>query len=216
MKKDGNGKVRIGVGLLLLLSFTVLIALIIKEFTAPLSTPKAIDVVAAAPPKTEPPTPETKTNHSVPETHPKYLVIPKLSINTNVYTVGITREGAIDAPQTAWDVGWYKDGALPGSGSGAALIDGHVNDAYNTPGVFYKLAELTIGDEITIIRGDNSEIRYKVASVTEEPLSGIDMRKVLSSAEPGKEGLNLITCGGKYDQAARTYTNRVIVYSVRV
>ena len=191
--------------------------LLIKEFTSPLDTPSSVvGIVSVAPPKTEPPTAETKAEHQVPSTHPRYLNIPKLHINTNIYALGKTKEGAIDAPKTAWGVGWYKDGTLPGTGSGAALIDGHVNDAFNTPGVFYELSSLLPGDDITIIRGDDSELHYKVVKVGEEPLRSIDMNKVLSSVETGKEGLNLITCGGTYNKKASTYTNRVIVYSVRV
>lgn len=194
-----------------------LVFLSIKELTTPLKGPSIpSDLVSTVPPKTEPPTAEAKAEHRVPPTYPKHLVIPKLNINTNIYAVAKTESGAIDAPQTAWGVGWYQDGTLPGAGSGAALIDGHVNDAFNTPGVFYELSNLKAGDEITIIRGDDSKLHYKVVKVSEELLSNIDMNKVLSSVETGKEGLNLVTCGGKYDSVARTYTNRVIVYTVRI
>lgn len=190
--------------------------LIYKELTTPLPVQDVTDIVSTVPPKVEPPTAEAKAKHNVAPTYPKYLVIPKLGINTNVYAVGKTKDGAVDAPQTAWGVGWYQDGTLPGAGSGAALIDGHVNDAFNTPGVFYELSQLLAGDDIAVIRGDDSQLHYKVVKVTEEPLRNIDMNKVLSSIETGKEGLSLVTCGGKYDKAMNTYTDRVIVYAVRV
>lgn len=201
----------------LTLTLVVISALIVRELTTPLNGPLApSSIVSTAPPKTEPPTAETKTQHRMPPTHPRYLIIPKLNINTNIYAVGKTKEGAIDAPQTAWGVGWYQEGTLPGAGSGAALIDGHVNDAFNTPGVFYELSSLLPGDDITIIRGNDSELRYKVAKVTEEPLENIDMSRVLNPVETDKEGLNLITCGGRYDKRTGTYASRVIVYAVRV
>lgn len=189
--------------------------LIYKDLTTPLSRPGITDIVSATPSQTEPPTAELKASHSVPPHNPKHLLIPKLNITTNIYPVGITKEKAIDAPKTAWSVGWYQDGTLPGSSSGAALIDGHVNDAFNTPGVFYKLSELTVSDEVTIIRGDDSRLNYTVINVVQEPLKNIDMNKVLRSADPNKEGLNLITCGGRYDKATQSYTDRVIVYTVR-
>lgn len=201
----------------LALAVIIVSFLLFKELTTPLKIPPAATaIVSTAPPKTEPPTPEAKAEHTVPPTHPKHLIIPKLNINTNVYAVGKTEHGAIDAPQTAWGVGWYRDGTLPGSGSGAALIDGHVNDAFNTPGVFYELSTLSAGDDITIIRGDDSELRYRVVKTTEEPLKSIDMNKVLNSIDAGQEGLNLVTCGGKYDKATNTFTDRVIVYAVRL
>lgn len=191
--------------------------LIFKELATPTeSSSIPSSIVSDTPPKTEPPTTESKLAHKVPPTHPRYLIIPRLNINTNIYALGKTKEGAIDAPQTAWGAGWYQEGTLPGTGSGAALIDGHVNDAFNTPGVFYELSSLTPDDKVTIVRGDNKELYYKVVKVTEEPLENIDMSKVLRSVDVEKEGLNLITCGGKYDRTASTYTNRVIVYAVRV
>lgn len=196
--------------------FIVISLLVYEELTSPLQQPEATSIVSKVPPHSEPPTEAARNEHSVPPNYPKYLAIPKLSINTNVYAVGTTKEGAVDAPETAWGVGWYRDGTIPGSGSGAALVDGHVNDAFNTPGVFYELSSLTHGDKVTIIRGDDSELHYQVVKVSEEPLKNIDMKRVLSSVEPGKEGLNLITCGGKYDKATRTYANRVVVYTVRV
>lgn len=202
--------------IILFVIITGLGLLIYSEFSSPVTPPpKPISIVTNTPPKTEPPTPEAKAEHRVPLSHPKYLVIPKLRINTNVYTVGTTKDGAIDAPQTAWSVGWYQDGTLPGNGSGAALIDGHANDAFNTPGVFYELSSLTVGDSITIIRGDDTQLHYKVVKMTEEPLKDIDMNKVLRSADPTKEGLNLITCGGKYDKTTQSYTDRVVVYTLR-
>lgn len=202
---------------LLLGTFAVIGASIYKELTSPLpSTSEVTGIVSASPPQTEPPTAELKANYSVPPHNPKHLLIPKLNVTTNIYPVGITKEKAIDAPDTAWGVGWYQEGTLPGSGSGAALIDGHVNDAFNTPGVFYEISKLTGGDNITIIRGDDSELRYEVVSVSEEPLRDINMNKVLSSIEASKEGLNLITCGGKYDRTTNTYSDRIVVFAVRV
>ena len=189
--------------------------LLYKELSTPLIQPIPAGISTTSPPQTEPPTAEAKAQHSVPASYPKYLLVPKLRINTNIYAVGTTR-GMIDAPQTAWGVGWYRDGTTPGDGSGAALIDGHVNDAFNTPGVFYELSKLARGDEITVVRGDDSQLHYRVVKVSKEPLEGIDMNKVLSTTESGKEGLNLITCGGDYDSATHTYSHRVIVYSVRV
>lgn len=204
------------VRVILFVIITGLGILIYSEFSSPLMPPpEPVSIVTNAPPKTEPPTPEAKAEYKVPPTYPKHLIIPRLNINTNVYALGKTEHGAIDAPQTAWGVGWYRDGTLPGSGSGAALIDGHVNDAFNTPGVFYELSTLSTGDDITVIRGDDSQLRYRVVKTTEEPLKSIDMNKILSSIEAGKEGLNLVTCGGKYDKTTSTFTDRVIVYAVR-
>lgn len=200
---------------LLLGAFAAAGVLIYRDLTTPLPRSDVTGMVSDAPPQTEPPTAEAKASHKVPPQNPKYLIIPKLNINTNVYAVGITTQGAIDAPKTAWDVGWYQDGTLPGSGSGAALVDGHVNDAFNTPGVFSELSTLNAGDDVMIVRGDDSKLAYKVVSTLRQPLGNIDMNKVLRSVDPGKEGLNLITCGGQYDKKTGTYSDRIVVFTVR-
>jgi LPXTG-site transpeptidase (sortase) family protein len=165
-------------------------------------------------------TAEKKTNtqkaaYSVPASHPRKLVIKKLNIDAIILPMGTTN-GEMDAPTSAWDVGWYNQSALPGSGHGAMLIDGHVNDALNSPGVFYSLANLSQGDLIELERGDGVWFDYNVRTVQDIPLDKVDMASMLRSAETGKEGLNLITCGGWYDAAKRTYDHRVLVYATRV
>lgn len=159
-------------------------------------------------------TDEQKDQYNVPPTHPRELIIKKLGINANILPVSTLKDGSIDAPKTAWDAGWYEESALPGTGKGALFIDGHVNDALGTPGIFYKLDSLAAGDIITVERGDHVAINYTVQTVDQRPIAGVDTSQALRSFVPGKEGLNLMTCGGVYDAARKTYDDRVIVYAV--
>lgn len=157
-----------------------------------------------------------KAVYTVPPTHPRELVIKKLGVDANILPVGVA-DNVIGAPESAWDVGWYNESGLPGRSSGAAmLIDGHVNDALNSPGVFYRLSTLGEGDQIELQRGDGQWFTYAVKSVSNVPLSQVDMAKMLQSAEQNKEGLNLITCGGWYNATKKTYDHRVLVFAVRV
>ncbi len=160
-------------------------------------------------------TDEQKGQYSVPPNHPRELIVQKLGINANIVPISTLKDGSLDAPKTAWDVGWYEQSALPGAGNGALFIDGHVNDAVGTPGIFYKLNTLTAGDTITIEKGDHASINYTVRAVDQRLIADIDMSQVLRPFVPGKEGLNLMTCGGVYDAARRTYDDRVIIYAVR-
>jgi LPXTG-site transpeptidase (sortase) family protein len=159
-------------------------------------------------------TPQQKAAYTVPPTHPRELTIKKLGVDANILPVDATN-GVLDAPGSAWDVGWYDKSSLPGSGTGALLIDGHVNDALGTPGVFYSLANLEKGDEIGLERGDGQKLAYSVTSVQDVPLGKVDMTAALRSSEPGKEGLTLITCGGTYDYSKKTYDHRILVFAVR-
>ncbi|MDN5274511.1 MAG: Sortase family enzyme [Candidatus Saccharibacteria bacterium] len=161
-------------------------------------------------------TPKEKLSYDVPTNNPRNLIIDKLGISANVQPMGILQNGALEAPKTAWDVGWYKQSALPGSDENALLIDGHVNDALNSPGVFYHIDTLKAGDQMKIERGDRQMFTYKVVKVDQKPLEQVDMAGMLKSISSGKEGLNLITCGGVYDYKRQTYNDRILVYSERI
>ena len=157
-------------------------------------------------------TEKEKQEYTVPSSHPRRLIIKKLDVNAIVLPMGAAK-GAMDAPASAWDVGWYNESGLPGSGSGAMLIDGHVNDALGSPGVFSDLQSLTDGDELQIERGDKEIFTYAVRKVQAVKVADVDMNAMLTSIDQGKEGLNLITCGGRYDDKKKTFDHRIIVFA---
>lgn len=161
-------------------------------------------------------TEQEKKSYTVPSDHPRELIIHTLSIDANILSLGVTASNTLDAPKTAWDVGWYNKSALPGSDSGALLIDGHVNDSLGSQGIFYGINTLKPGDGIDIQRGDGETISYSVVHVEQVPIAQVDMNKMLRSITPGKEGLNLITCGGVYDSKRKTYDDRILVYAIRI
>lgn len=129
--------------------------------------------------------------------------------------MGVTDTGALDSPKNAWDAGWYTDSSKPGA-TGAMLIDGHVNDTRNTLGVFGQLHTLTTDDLIQVERGDGKLFTYRVVSSEQLPVEQVDMNKLMKSVQADRPGLNLITCGGKYNPQGQTFTDRVIVYAEQV
>lgn len=200
----------------LLVSGLVIIAAGGYTLYGALHTPKqAVSILPPAEVKAsaEQKTPAQKQAYTVPPTHPRQLTISKLGIDANILPMGATR-GVLNAPTSAWDVGWYNESGLPGLDTGALLIDGHVNDALNSPGVFYKLSSLVSGDKIQVERGDSQKFNYSVVTVEQKSLSNVDMNKMLTSTTPGKQGLNLITCGGTYNYETKTYDDRVLVFAV--
>ena len=158
---------------------------------------------------------QAKNDHSVPPLHPRYLKIDKLNLMARIIPVGKTKDGALDAPSTAWDVGWYTYGGQPGQ-EGAMLIDGHVNDSFNTPGIFAGLNTLEKGDLMTVERGDGNIYTYRVALVEIKPVAQVDMNRLLTPINKDRQGLNLITCGGTYNRKTGTYSDRVLVFAERV
>ena len=143
------------------------------------------------------------------------LSISKIGVkDARIIQLGLTKDGAMDAPKNNSDVGWYGGSDRPGSGKGAALVDGHAG-VPGAPGVFQKLGKLAAGDTLTITDTDKT-FHYVVIQLETLPADQADMRKMMQSAEPGKEGLNLITCSGDYNPASQRYDDRVLVRAVRV
>jgi len=162
-------------------------------------------------------TPAQKAVYTAPPSHPRQLIIPKLSVDANILPVGVLADGSMDAPKTAWDVGWYDKSGLPGVATNSALvIDGHVNDVRNQPGIFFTLDTLVVGDQLQIQRGDGQLFAYSVVKVEQKPTTQVDMAAVTRPTTPGKEAVNLITCGGIYNKASHTYSDRVIVFTERI
>lgn len=168
----------------------------------------------APPSETKPST--TARNYAVAPTLPKMLTIPKLKVNARVVQLNVTKTGDLQAPTNIYDTGWYKASAKPGDGpgSGAMLIDGHVHGP-TLPGVFMNIKKLVAGDTITITRGDGQKFNYVVIKTQNYDANTIDMGMVLTSIQPGKAGLNLMTCGGPYDQQSGHYTQRTVVFAVQ-
>lgn len=164
----------------------------------------------------KPKTAQQLQSYHVPADHPRELVISKLGVDALILPMGTTN-GVLNAPASAWDVGWYTQSALPTDKAtdAALLIDGHVNDALNSPGVFYKLDTLEPGDVITVYKGDGTTVGYTVLKVAQVPLDHVDMNSMLRSILPGREGLNLITCGGTYNYKEKTYNDRILVYAAQ-
>ena len=158
---------------------------------------------------------------TVPASHPRYISIPKLGIeNARIVQLGIIKKtGQLDAPVSIHDAGWYNGSALPGKG-GAMLMDGH-NGGPNFGGIFEKLRELKNGDEIIIERGDGKKLTYVVKDNRDmnvkdinDPSNKWGMATMTNSIEAGKEGLNIITCVGQWDERSQTFNERTMLRAV--
>jgi sortase (surface protein transpeptidase) len=108
------------------------------------------------------PTEEQVQEWRVAPDRPRYLSIPSLGItNARVREVGVQSDGKLGTPLNIFDTAWYNNSALPGSGTGALLIDGH-NGGPTLAGVFKNLGSLSEGAIITIERGDGEIFTYSV------------------------------------------------------
>lgn len=145
-------------------------------------------------------------------TYPRVIRIGKTQTEARVLPLGIATTGALKAPGNIFDAGWYKDSAKPGE-PGATIIDGH-SSGPTKPGVFKNLGKLVKGDTIEIERGDGQKFTYTVKEVKVFDADKVDMSSVMVPFLPGKQGLNLITCSGKFNTATNKYEQRTVVYAV--
>lgn len=158
-------------------------------------------------------------SHTVPANDPKYITIPAIGVDkTRVYPVGVTEQNLLDTPRNIHDAGWYKKSMTPGTDYGAVLINAH-NGGMSKDGVFAKLDELKEGDEITVERGDSQEYTYRVVenqTMSLEDVAKDGMKMMMESVDPEKEGLNLITCAGKWIPRIQQFDQRIMLRAVAV
>jgi sortase (surface protein transpeptidase) len=142
------------------------------------------------------------------------VTIEKFKLTARIKRMTVLKDGSLSAPNNVNDAGWYEGSSKPGEG-GAVLLDGHVHGP-TLPGTFYYLKDLVAGDKISITRGDGTKFTYQVVKKAQVPSGQVDMSSLLLPVTPGKAGLNLMTCGGKYLPKEQTYQDRVLIYAEQI
>lgn len=137
-------------------------------------------------------------------------------------------DSVMEMPYGPGDVAWYdlRDypglGGAPGAG-GNAIFAGHVNYSARVPyagvryrgnGVFADLASLEPGDIIEVTR-QGETYRYAVTWKRSLNAETADWASVWSANVP-IDAITLYTCGGTWDAAAVSYSDRVVVRAERV
>lgn len=120
--------------------------------------------------------------------------------------------GELSPPDDPSTAGWFAAGVVPGD-VGPAVVGGHI-DSRAGPGVFFGLRRLRPGDLVEITRSDGRAVRFTVTTVRLHPKDRFPTAAVYGPA-PGAE-LRLVTCGGPFDRAARSYEDNVVVDAVLV
>lgn len=163
-------------------------------------------------------TAELVDNHTVLPLQPRYVSIPILGVKqTRTFAMGVDANNMLKSPANISDAAWYDKSATPGSG-GVVLINAH-NGGITRDGVFAKLGTLKKGDIIVIERGDGEKFRYEVRENQSMPLEEVNdtgMKMMMQPVEAGKEGLNLITCDGKWVPRFKQFDRRIMLRAVLV
>ena len=92
------------------------------------------------------------------------LIIEKIGVDAPVITLGVDDAGIPEVPDNPYDVVWYNWSSMPGQGSNAVFA-GHFDWTVNGQpviGVFYSLANLSVGDIIEVKLEDGTDYKYSV------------------------------------------------------
>ncbi|WBB66752.1 class F sortase [Micromonospora sp. WMMD812] len=159
---------------------------------------------ASAP--TEPP------RSALPRSAPTTITIPRIGVDAKIMPLGTNPDGTIQVPplDQAQLAGWYEPGPSPGE-VGNAVVVGHVDSAKLGPAVFFDLGAVQPGDTVTVNRADGRPVTFRVDSVRSYPKTSFPTELVYGPSD--RPGLRVVTCGGQFDQNARSYLNNIIVFA---
>ena len=82
---------------------------------------------------------------------------------------------------------------------------------WNDPAIFYRLGEMRRGDQVLVSRTDGRTAVFRVTRVARFAKTRFPSETVYGPIDHA--GLRLITCGGTYDAARRSYLDNVIVFA---
>lgn len=140
---------------------------------------------------------------------PERLSIPAIGVSSSLETLGIGSGGTVDVPKNPDRPGWLDRSPAPGQ-QGPAVIIGHL-DSRTGPAVFLRLRDLAVGDPVVVTRHNGTKVTFTVDGVRSFRKSQFPSAATYGPV-PGP-ALRLITCGGNYDHATKSYESNVIVFA---
>lgn len=216
------------IAVVLLVAASVLAALAVDAARAPVPAPLAAASAApqdgattddssptVAAPRTSPsaaPEPSSVTVQRPTPALPARLQVPSIGVDTELEQLGVLDDGSLATPVDTDLAGWFEGGPRPGA-VGPAVIAGHVS--WNgDPSVFFRLTELSPGDEITVEQTDGAIVTFEVTRLEQHPKDEFPTVAVYSNTD-GPE-LRLITCGGEFDSSTGHFDDNIVVFATLV
>lgn len=171
----------------------------------PLAGPVATHVTVPRGGSTAPKAVPLQTTHS----DPVALRIPALDLSVTLSSLGLNPDGTVQVPTDVQQPGWFRLGPTPGQ-IGSAVILGHV-DSTKGPAVFFGLRTLVPGDQVMVSLADGVTAQFAVTSVAMYSKSSFPDQEVYGSH--GSGALQLVTCGGTFDNQTGHYLSNIVVYT---
>lgn len=203
----------------------------------PAATRTATPSPTPTPTETPEPTPEPVVG-SIDELHAEFgeppsatlgrMRVPALGIDAPLGQRSVGGDGQMPNPTGPSDAVWYDFAGWDGFGGSIgggrnAIFSGHVDYAahvayagvdFRGRGVFFSLGLLSPGDVIEVDSGGET-VRYAVAWRKQVGAAASDWAEILSSDVP-VDSITLITCGGEFNFAERSYLDRIVVRAERI
>jgi len=142
---------------------------------------------------------------------PVRVQIPAVGVDARVIELGLRPDGRLEVPGDPGEAGWWRGGPRPGQ-RGPAVIAGHVDDRTG-PAVFASLRSLHRGDEVWVADRAGRRVRFVVQALEEHPKDRFPTQRVYGAT--GDAALRLITCTGRFDNAAGHYDDNLVVFATR-
>ncbi|NHI16078.1 class F sortase [Microbacterium excoecariae] len=141
---------------------------------------------------------------------PLRVSIPAIGIASDLISLGRGADGWIEAPADYDDIGWYKDGVVPGD-VGPAVIAAHVDSPW-AAAVFHELGNLVPGDTVSVERSDGTTAEFVVTGIQNVKKHSFPTEQIYAPT-PTPE-LRLVTCGGPFSSETGRYEDNVVVTAV--
>jgi LPXTG-site transpeptidase (sortase) family protein len=144
--------------------------------------------------------------------HPARLLVPKIGVDAPVVELGIADDGTMESPQGPTPVAWYTFSPTPGN-PGNAVFAGHRDWYTGVTGVFWRLNELSPGDELVVQLADGTDITYVVGLSALIGPDEIPVDQIVGQTRD--EMITLITCEGVFDPSSHQYDKRRVIRAGR-
>src|SRR4051794_17729928 len=191
---DRRGWIGVAIGIVLILSAVLLLR-------HPYSTPSSVGAV--------PPGGSGAVARTASGDVPLRLTIGAIDVDARVEPVAVT-DGQLGVPENGQVLGWWRDGAAPAASRGTVVLAGHVDTKADGPGALYRLETLEPGQVLSVATASGAD-SYRVVA-RQAYRKGRLPADIFSADGPAR--LAVITCGGAFDSATRTYAYNVVVYGV--
>ena len=141
---------------------------------------------------------------------PVTFAIPTINVSAEVEHVGMDSKGRMDVPKKWQNVAWFNLGYRVGQ-NGNAVIAGHFDRENGDPAVFYDVPKLKTGDKLIVTTDDGKKLTFQITDLKTFDHDKVPLKELFGPSPIPK--LNLITCGGTWDEITKNYEKRIVVYS---